>query len=94
MRELFGTSSVVEEARLSARKNAKEGKKPESVLGIVLKSFSLMIVSHIVMSILMAIYLFVTMFDVSDSSMSIPLNIYDPKLMLIMLYSELLMIIT
>ena len=94
MRELFGTSSVVEEARLSARKNAKEGKKPESVLGIVLKSFSLMIVSQIVMSILMAIYLFVTMFDVSDSSMSIPLNIYDPKLMLIMLYSELLMIIT
>lgn len=96
MRDIFGTSSVIEEARLSARKNAKEGRRPgQSWWVSTAVSLAIFGISQMLMSIPLSLYVIKDLFDLDlENGGTIDFSFeMDWKMVLIMLWTEIIMIV-
>ena len=96
MVDLFGTSSVIEEARLSARQRSKEGKKPGSAWWVsILAALGIFLMSQFLMCIPlggMMLYQSLSKASGVDDDLTFSLSM-DPTLIIAMLWLEIIMIL-
>lgn len=99
MKEIFGTSSVVEEARSDARRRAGEGKKPgKNFIVIILISLAIYLIAQLVMSLAMSGYMVLDLMRKTDVSQDFTFefsseNLMTSDMVIVMLYAEIFMII-
>lgn len=97
---MFATSSLLEEVKLNARKNAKEGRTPgKNVFVVVLISLAIFLISQVAMCFPLGIYMLFNVFSKYDVMKDFTIELsfdngtFDSNMVLIMLYSEIVMIL-
>lgn len=99
MKEVFGTSSVVEEARLSARQRAGEGRTPgQNCIIVILITLLIYFIAQTIMSFAMGGYLAFDIMSTTDVTQDFTFelgwdSLMSPGMILVMLFSEIVIVI-
>ena len=99
MKEVFGTSSVIEEGRADARQKAREGRKPgRNFIFSILITLLVYIIAQVIMSLAMGCYMAFDLMRTTDITQDFSFTLDSNDLMtsnsvIVMLYSEIVMII-